>query len=215
MAVKLLSGYQRITNNLVNYVSRRTAGGKQAGEILAPAGERSRFVAAARASAAAGLTAGALSEMSMLLSAGKVLINAADTWLGMVQDQDLIAFSLHGEWHSPEGSLPCHASWHRAVLLNSPAKAAVYLHPASCLAYLQLAEKPDVNWVVDAGKRMGGMTVVPPEKDQIGQAAQEYSVLLLTGFGVLAWGDSLEQAVSRVETAARICDAALLLAAAG
>jgi len=205
----LLARYQQITNDLVALVNRRASPGKQSRDILAPGKIRSRYLEAVKAAAAADLVGGALSEFSMRLHYGRFLINAENSWLGLIDENALVVESIHTKepFHTLHPAL--HTSWHRLLYRDTDAGAVAYIHPVACLAFIQSGLSLQQHLPPDVSKAVGGIAICQPEEPDIQRLAPGHRILFLPG-GVLSWGEDATRALSQVQSLAHFCEAAVL-----
>ena len=185
--------------------------GRNVRDTLATDKIRQQMVADGILAAEKGLTVGGLSEASLRLSPEKLLVTKAGSWFTQLSDDDLIIASLDPYWAIDGQQTPKHWSWHRAIYESFPDVGAVFFgQPTEATTMAAMADLPDQKLLIDASETVGGIAHARPEKTTIVEKATSSSVILISGYGVLAYGSNLQHAILRTEIVNRWCEIAIM-----
>ena len=185
-------------------------------DTLIPRRSREAFVAAVRSAAAAGLTAGTLSEASIRLGQEKFAITTRTCRASAITEDDLTVAALHDRWVIGREELPRFAPLHRLFYRATAAGAVLLTQPVAALTIAARRLAPPAHLLADAAADVGDLICfdfqpgddVLAETDDANWPAiateliaiiSERQALLLPGYGLLTWGNDLGQAVARAE----------------
>lgn len=207
----MLETYKHLTNSLVRRVNAQRGMNSRVRDAVAPRQLRQTFVAAAQLAAERQLAVGILAEASQRVQGNKFVITAAHSWFAQLSEADLIVAALNDSWQLAASELPAQAAWHQAIYQSGPAHAILLSQPVAATAVANQPAHLQQEALPQASKSVGGVATCPPEDSQILETAVHNQVLLIQGVGVLAWADTLQQAIAYTETINRWCE--IILAA--
>lgn len=162
-------------------------------------------------------------NLSVRLRPGQILCTPTATSKAEVRDEGLLIVDDAGTRLSGKGKPFSELSLHLAVLRARPdAMAVVHAHPPYAMALGAAGQGLDQPFVPEAVVSLGAtVPLVPltaPGSAQVAALSPLvplYDVVLIAGNGVLAWGDSIEQAYLRLELCEHLCRIYLLALPAG
>lgn len=198
-------GFERLILRVVDLVNRRRPLGSRVRDSMASKSSRDALLQGARLAADRGLTVGNLAEISLRLSDSRFAINARGAWFSSLTDDDLLVVSVSGDWASDPSRLPEHLDWHRRIYRTTAAKAVLLCQPTIATAAAMEGLLPQGHWLIDARKAVGEVQCVDPGDRELERALKAgVAVMLLRGYGVLAWGEAIDQVLARVESLERL-----------
>jgi ribulose-5-phosphate 4-epimerase/fuculose-1-phosphate aldolase len=174
-----------------------------------------------RLAADRGLTAGTLAEASRRLDEEKFIITALGCWAANINEEDLKIASTNDRWVVDQETMPRHAAWHRLLYRETAAGAVLLSQPAAALVIAARRLSPAPELLADAAADIGEISIFEPgaweelaqeigeDETTLKQIISERHALLLSGSGLLTWGETLEQAVARAEAVERWCEITL------
>ena len=209
--MNVLKGFQQLTLSIVNLVNAPRNIGARTREAYAPSEVRKSLVLGAQLAVDHNLTIGGISEFSMRLPGDKVIITPGHKWLPTLHEDDILYGNLSGDWPDGNEESPKYLNWHLTIYRAVDAQAVAFCHPTSAMAFMNLGEPLDPNYLKDGDKAAGGLVILPsgigiPE---IEHNSTNHGVMMIPGSGVLAWGHDLQTAISRVEATNQWCRIAL------
>lgn len=144
----------------------------------------------------------------------RYLITASGTFLGELDDRDLIECDLSGGIHDADGRKPSKETpMHRAVYDNRPEIGAV-LHASPFYSTLVASSKIEIpsNWFVETMYYLEKIERVPyhhPGSEALGEGVREKAklanILLLENHGVLVYDTSIREARMALQTLEMAC----------
>ncbi|MBW7476103.1 class II aldolase/adducin family protein [Paenibacillus oenotherae] len=144
----------------------------------------------------------------------RYLITASGTFLGELDDEDLIECGLSGQTCHSEGRKPSKETpMHRAIYENRPEIGAV-LHASPFYSTLVASSKIEIpsNWFVETMYYLEKVERVPychPGSEALGEGVREKAklanVLLLENHGVLVYDTSIREARMALQTLEMAC----------
>lgn len=207
----LLKAYQRLTLGIVHLVNAPRSSEARLREAVAPRAVQSALCEGAHLAVERGLAAGTLAEISLRLRGGKLLINSAGAWLARLAGSDLAVVSIQQEWTAADTAPARHVAWHRAIYAATDAAAVVLCQPAAAMVIANTRTQLDPACLRDAPTATDGLIWAAPETEAIRLMAARNRVLLIPGYGMLAWGESVTDALARAETANHWCAISLAM----
>ncbi|MEA4908901.1 MAG: class II aldolase/adducin family protein [Anaerolineaceae bacterium] len=181
--------------------------------VLAPEKVRREALEAGRSLHPLGLGAGNLSELSLRLTGDVCLANPAGvSYLEMTLDRFCLV-SLEKEHVLAGDAPPRRMAWHRAVYLQTNARAVVLCQLWAALVVAAQGRLPDPRVLPGAAQAAGGLGLA--QEDAVETAVTRWPAVLVPGSGLLVWAASPGAALARAEAVQRWCEAALHLAACG
>ncbi|MEN8240506.1 MAG: class II aldolase/adducin family protein [Chloroflexota bacterium] len=205
----MLKRFQQITNSVVQFVNSLSGVNRKTLDAFVPRKMRTTLFEQAKYCTKTGLVVGPLGQISMRLSADKLLVTTSGTSFSRISDQDLILVSFTGEGGTTAEDSIQNLDWYRAVFQNKEAKAVLLCQPAAALSLASNPVELNTEWMQDAPGVIGQIGFA--EQDQAGDHAfaTSHQVILIKGKGMLSWGSSLEEAIGRAEVAERWCQVAI------
>jgi 3-dehydro-4-phosphotetronate decarboxylase len=144
----------------------------------------------------------------------RYLITASGTFLGELEDEDLIECDLSGNSYGAEGRKPSKETpMHRAVYENRPDIGAV-LHASPFYSTLVASSRIVIptNWFVETMYYLEKVERVPyyhPGSEALGEGVREKAklanILLLENHGVLVYDTSIKEARMALQTLEMAC----------
>lgn len=202
----MLETYKHLTNSLVRRVNAQRGMNNRLRDAVLPRGVRKSFVQMARLAAERQLAVGILAEASQRVPGNKFAITAVHTWFANLEEDDLVVAALNENWQLTADQLPAQANWHRTIYKNTSAQAILLSQPVAGTAVANQPQKFTPEILAGAASSVGGLATCPADTQQIGVLTGQHQVLLVANVGVLAWGDSLAQAIAITETVNRMCE---------
>jgi len=202
----MLESYKKLTNSIVGFVNSQRKLGKRTQNAIVPRDERVAFIELLRWAFAQNLTLDMFSEASCRLKSGKMLVTVEGTQFSRINEEAMGIFSLSGGSSLESKSPPRHIEWHQAIYQYPTHNAVLYCHPAAALMAAQKETLPDLYGVIDAKPFLGGAAVVKPDLQAIQKSAENANLLLVPGYGLIAIGANLSEAVTRAEIFSRLCE---------
>jgi len=154
----------------------------------------------------------------------RYLITASGTFLGELDDKDLIECDLQGNCYTTEGRKASKETpMHRAVYESRPDIAAV-LHASPFYSTLVASSKIDIpsNWFVETMYYLERVERVPyyhPGSNELGEGVREKArsanILLLENHGVLVYDTSIREARMALQTLEMACRMLIVSQSAG
>jgi hypothetical protein len=210
----MLKRYQRATLDVVGMVNANRNVQSRLSQGVARI-QRDHLLRVAELAMQQGLAAGRLSEASLRVTGGKLLLTARSCWFGAPTQAQMVVAAQEPNETLDTDDLPRHIEWHRAVYAATEAKATVLLQPSALLALATRAHESESELITplrfeqmahlwDALEDAGGIAYVrQPTFKVLGEAAAEAGVLVVAGVGALAYGKDGYDALARLQSAAR------------
>lgn len=152
-----------------------------------------------------GFLAGGLSEASLRGSGGKFLITPADIPIGILKEKEMLAIAIVGKEERLPG-LPKHAAWHREVYEKTKANAVMLCQPVHACLLAGRGKLPKKGFLTDADAVLEESQFMPAGEFKLEENMPDDFLLLIEGVGVLAWGQSLNTLLARVEVFEKLCE---------
>jgi L-fuculose-phosphate aldolase len=167
------------------------------------------IIAAGKRLAAQGLVCAHAGNISRRLNAETVLITAAGIFKGALEEQDVLYIDYQGRLLDtaaglqPSTETGLHLALYRGY---SRIAAIVHAHPPHATALATAGRAPDWRMLEESGLFTGPAALLPrlsAGSQELAQAAaaaaRGANALLLAGHGAVSWGESVEQALCRME----------------
>lgn len=161
-----------------------------------------------------GLAWGNAGNISARIGVDRYLITASGTFLGELEDSDLIECTMSGQTLDPGGKKPSKETpMHRAIYENRPEIGAV-LHASPFYSTLVACSSIDIpsNWFVETMyylERVERVAYHHPGTTALGDAvaekAKSANILLLENHGVLVYDVSIREARMALQTLEMAC----------
>jgi L-fuculose-phosphate aldolase len=157
-------------------------------------------------------------NLSCRLRAGQILCTPTATSKAEVRDDSLLVVDESGARLSGKGKPFSELTLHLAVLKARPdAKAVIHAHPPHATALGASGRCLDQPFLPEAVVSLGPLIPLVPltapgtaSALALSPLLPFFDVVLMAGNGVLAWGDSVEQAYLRLELVEHLCRIVLL-----
>jgi len=202
----MFESYKKLTNSIVGFVNSQRKLGKRTQNAIVPRNERFAFIETLRWAFAQNLTLDMFSEASCRLKSGKMLMTVEGIQFSRINEESVGIFSLSGGSTLESKLPPRHFEWHQAIYQHPNHSAVLYCHPAAALMAAQKEILPDLDSVIDAKSFLGGAALVKPDPQAIQESAKNANLLLVPGYGLIAIGANLSEAVTRAEIFSRLCE---------
>ena len=164
------------------------------------------FIESLKWAFAQNLTLDVLSEASCRLKSGKLLATNEGTQFSRITEESIGIFSMVSR-NSLDAKLPPqHIEWHQAIYQNNAHGAVLYCHPAAALTAARRKTLPDPDLLLDAKLFMGDAKLVEPDTKAILENMGNANLLLVPGYGLIAVGENISEAVTRAAIFTRLCE---------
>jgi|GEM_PF-1026117 len=198
----MLAVYKNLVWSVINLVNapRGRTYQQQRDRLLLKGQQRQQFIDAAQQITANRLALGSLAELSLRLSYNTLAITAHYSHLARLTDADIITCPLDTD--APAESAAPHLSWHRQIYHHTPAEVVLLAHPPHTLALVNAGVLPNPQTMPAIADIIGGTTLLPTTAGspvKLPVALLEQHVILAPHVGVLIWGNSLEDVITRAE----------------
>jgi L-fuculose-phosphate aldolase len=167
------------------------------------------IIAAGQRLAAQGLVHAHSGNISHRLDAQNILITASGVFKGSLNEQDVLLVDYQGllRQAAPGKRPSSEMQLHSALYLGYPQiKAIIHAHPPYVTALSSANRELDWQMLEEAGLFLGRTPLVPrlPAGSMelaraAAKAAAGAAALLLAGHGAVSWGESIDQALCRME----------------
>lgn len=205
-----LERMMKFSTRIAMLVSSQNKVNTRTREAILPRAVRKTLVEAAQLAAERGLAFGVLAELSLRLPGQKLAINQAGTWFAHASDDDFTIASLaHGRPIIAGQEPAWHVGWHRLIYNITEAQVILICQPVACVRIAGLKLKLDAQILPDAARAIGKVGYAQPEETDIQSAVTTSRALLITGVGLLVWGDDLNQVIGSAETVDHWCQVQL------
>ncbi|GIQ62640.1 aldolase [Paenibacillus cisolokensis] len=171
-----------------------------------------------------GLAWGNAGNISARTAGDRYLITASGTFLGELDDDDLIECDLSGNVYGAEGRKPSKETpMHRAVYESRPEIGAV-LHASPFYSTLVACSKIEIpsNWFVETMYYLEKVERVPyhhPGSEALGEGvrakAKQANILLLENHGVLVYDTTIRETRMALQTLEMACRMLVVSRSAG
>lgn len=198
----MLSAYKSLTWSVVNLVNapRDRTFEQQRDKLLLKAEQRQQFANVGQQIVAARLALGSLGEISLRFSSHKLAITTKNSQLAQLTDKDIVTCPI--ELTTPQETAALHLNWHRLIYLETPAQAVMLGHPQYAITLANAGYLPNQYLMPELWQLIGDVTRLSLKEltDAIlVDAVQKHPVVLLPQIGVLIWGNSLNDVLTRAE----------------
>lgn len=202
MNTSILTAYKNITLAIVNMVNapRSSSYNQYLQKILLKPAQQKQFIDTAKMITDHGLALGVLGELSVRLTAQQLVITAQGSHLAHLSESDLVTCSI-SPGKPGEAAAP-HLDWHRLIYRETPAESVLLCHPPYALTLANAAKLPLQEIAPEMREAIGGVTLIKaPDLSEatLAESARQNHAILLPQQGALIWGDSIANALSRVE----------------
>jgi ribulose-5-phosphate 4-epimerase/fuculose-1-phosphate aldolase len=145
--------------------------------------------------------------MSIRITSGQLAINTEASDLGRLQDKDLLVCSM--SLYPQLEAAPPHLDWHKIIYKNFSANAVIFGHPPYTMTLANAKLYPLRTVALEIYDKIGGIILLKPEEMTATHLAKviddTHQVILIPGSGILGWGTSLREMVSRIEALEYVC----------
>ncbi len=198
----MLAAYKKLTLAIVNLVNAPrgyTYNQYRNKKLLKPA-QQKQFIDTAKMVADHHLALGTLGELSLRLSPHQLVINAQDSHLAHLTETDLVTCStLPGK---PGEAAAPHLNWHRLIYRETPAEGVLFCHPPYALTLANVTKLPFQEIAPEIWAVIGGVNLIKPSyltEANLAEAVQQNHAILVPQLGALVWGNSMANALARVD----------------
>ncbi len=200
----MFKGFQQLTIKIVNLVNSPRKTQRIIRSASVPRMILKDFVYSIKQMEEKGFFISSLSEVSLRISTGKLLITPKDTPVGGISEECLLTTSVNPERDDELPNLPRHVDWHRSIYLNCEANCVALCQPLfTCIAAGRM-RKPEEDILMDAGDVLRMIKCVKLSDLDLKECTEEEGILLIQSIGILVWGKDVDTVVSRIEVLERI-----------
>lgn len=194
----MLEGFKRAAWKSVDLVNPQGKLDKRARAAMAPRVLMKTYLEECRRADAHGLTLGSLSEASLRLPSGKMLINAAGTSLARLREEDLCFIALDKEYVFSGNQPAVRADLHRALYNACPnVQAALLCQPQYAVLCASRKIVPNANMLSDLQTFAQGIVWLEKAEDVNEKTIGSAHSVLLRGVGLLSWAVGMAEAVDQ------------------
>lgn len=197
----MLAAYKNLVWSVINLVNapRGRTYQQQRDRLLLKGQQRQQFIDAAQQITVNRLALGSLAELSLRLSYNTLAITAHYSHLARLTDADIVTCPLDTD--VPAESAAPHLSWHRQIYRHTPAEAVLLAHPPHALALANAGYLPEPELMPAMWAITGDVSLLPATEATSAKLPTVHGAhgLLIPYVGILIWGDSLEDVITRVE----------------
>ena len=206
--------YQRATLDVVGMVNANRSLQTRLSQSIARV-QREHLLTVARASLDYGLAAGRLSEVSLRVTGGKLLLTMRGAWFGALTERQLVVCGGEPNAALDTPELPLHVDLHRAIYAATEAKAVLLMQPAALMTIARQGVPNDT--LLDSHAALfqaawddaGGIAFLDSPASESVYAATAQGVIVIRGVGALAHGGDGNDALARLHSAERWAQVAL------
>lgn len=202
----MLKQFQKITWSVVNFVNPPTKTQRITRDTTALRVILKEFVEAALIMDNKGFFAGTLGEVSLRTSGGKFIITPKEIPISRLNEESLLSESIKKEIDSKNEDLPFHVQWHRAIYNNSDANAVVLCQLPWITVLANRMQKPEPDILVDANRLLAYVDIAELEDIELEDTLNEKHSLFIRSIGLLAWGQSMNDLIDRIEILERLSE---------
>ena len=202
----MLKQFQKITWSVVNLVSPTTKTQRITRNAVVSRVILKEFVEATLIMDNKGFFAGTFGEVSLRTSGGKFIITPKEIPLSKLNEESLLIESVEKEIDPKNENLPFHIHWHRAIYSNSDANAVVLCQLPWATVLANRMQKPEPDILVDANKLLDSVDIVNLKDIDLNNKLNETHTLFIRSVGLLAWGQSMNDLINRMEILERLSE---------
>jgi L-fuculose-phosphate aldolase len=211
MVDRLSTTYQHLMGKKAKNVTGPTRLESDVRDIYAPALLRQEMLDSVTSIAHLDLVAGPLGEASIRLDRDKFLVTRSGVWFAEIHDQDILLASKNLEKGLVQRGYPKHWDWHLCIYDQIiDAKAVLLAQPAASTAVAARGRLPETSHLKDL-EEVSGLEISSGDTIEIAATVQRVSAILIPGFGVLAYAETLQKAIAKILTVNRLCEIELLV----
>jgi ribulose-5-phosphate 4-epimerase/fuculose-1-phosphate aldolase len=201
----MLEEFKRAAWKSVELVNPQGKLDKRARAAMVPRVLMKTYLEECRRAEAHGLTLGSLSEASLRLPSGKLLINAAGTSLARLREEDLCFIALDKEYVFSGNQPTVRAAIHRAIYNILPnAHAALLCQPHHAVLCASRKIVPNVKVLPDLQAFAQGIVRLEKAEDFNEKTIEGAHSVLLQGVGLLSWAAGMAEAVDQAMMVERL-----------
>jgi len=170
------------------------------------------------------LVVGAEGNLSVKIGNGQFLTTPAGSCKGWLKPEDMIEVDLEGQ-PLQDGSPQPSSEWglHREIYRRCPEAGAVcHAHPGHATACAAAGRALDARLLTETAMLLGPVPLAPPAvpgTQEVADSVRPFlpgsTAILLANHGVVAWGQTLHEALFRLETVERLAEVTVLAEALG
>ena len=199
----MLKGFKKVTHSVVNTVNIISRPTNKTIDALVSRTIRKQFLNDLVSADKRQLLTGTLSEASVRIGKEYILTHGVSRHLGDLSDDDLDIRSIDSDWALKRQPAPTHIRWHQWVYQTTTAKAILVCHPLH--VFKLWARNKELQ---DPG--LGGAFTIPDgflvcDKEDVEQMIPDHPCLLVSGQGMLNWGESLRELIWKIGDLDWIC----------
>ncbi len=202
----MLKQFQKITWKVVNVVSPPTKTQRITRNAVVSRVILKEFIEAALIMDNKGFFAGTCGEVSLRTSGGKFIITPREIPICRLNEESILVETIEKEIDAKNENLPLHIQWHRAVYNNSNANAVVLCQLPWATVLANRMQKPKQDILMDANKLLDSVDMANLENINLNNKLDEEHTLFIQSVGILAWGQSLNDLINRMEILERLSE---------
>jgi len=194
----MLEAFKRAAWKSVEMVNPQGKLDKRARAAMAPRVLMKTYLEECRRADAHGLALGTLSEASLRLPSGKMLINSAGTSLVRLREEDLCFIALDKEYVFSGNQPTVRADLHRTLYAVCPnAQAVLLCQPHNAVLCASRKIVPNANMLSDLQTFAQGIVWLENAEDLNEKTISVAHSALLRGVGLLSWSAGMAEAVDQ------------------
>ncbi|MHB8808086.1 MAG: class II aldolase/adducin family protein, partial [Anaerolineaceae bacterium] len=201
-----LKQFQKITWKVVNVVSPPTKTQRITRNAVVSRVILKEFIEAALIMDNKGFFAGTCGEVSLRTSGGKFIITLREIPICRLNEESILVETIEKEIDAKNENLPLHIQWHRAVYNNSNANAVVLCQLPWATVLANRMQKPKQDILMDANKLLDSVDMANLENINLNNKLDEEHTFFIQSVGILAWGQSLNDLINRMEILERLSE---------
>lgn len=201
--MQIFDTFKRATNTVVGLVNRAGVNNNRAVAALAPQEVQANFLAATHRCANRDFVIGSLSEASVLFSRSRFLTLARGVGLADGEKSDIVLFDIKSNRIINHGGEPQNLGLHRLIYTHSSFESVLLCHPKYSIRNLAKKQELDFSLLPSVESKIG--QVVTCELGDLEKSVSNHTVIFVRDVGVLSLGNTLDQALERIELLEWIC----------
>lgn len=207
----MLDGFKRATWKSVELVNSQGKMDKRARAAMAPRGIVKQYLEECQRAQKQGLLLGILSEASLRLPGGKMLINLAGSSLERLREEDLCFTSLEKDYAYSGNQPAVHSELHRTIYVLFPDVNAVLLcHPENAVLCASRKILPNADELIDLKSFARGIQWLEKPEALIGEKITGAHSALVRGTGLFVWAKNLTEVVDHAAMIERMAKYSLI-----
>lgn len=199
----MLESFKRVTNAVVGLVNRAGVNNSRAVAALAPQEERISFLSSVRRCGSQGFSLGSLSEASLRITKTRFLTIPKGLIFSLADKKDVVVYDLNADAFVSQVEAPTNLEIHKLVYRSTNHKALLLCHPKWTFRLFSGGRNLDYSSFPALENMIGEVEV--GEVEALVQLLSTHSLIFIRNIGLLSLGETLDQALERVELLEWIC----------